>query len=105
VKFLRRDYYFVDYGAAMKSPPTFERTPAYRLAKRTTPKRLAKDALVDHEWHCRWEWEFGGGKQRWEEAAERMRESFFELDKVLSEVMNQRRCELRLLDIRPDIKR
>jgi len=85
-------------------PPGFERTPAYRLAKRTTPKRLAKDALVDHEWHCRWEWEFGGGKQRhaaemaaWVEALKPHMEA---LGNSIHDVLTQRSVEMRLLDIK-----
>ena len=80
---------------------TFQRTPAYRLAKRTTPKRLAKDALVDHEWHCRWEWEFGGGKQRHAAAAEEFRaglkQALIEMDMVLHETLTQHSIEMRLL--------
>lgn len=88
----------------MTRPPGFERTPAYRLAKRTTPKRLAKDARVDAEWRANWEWEFGGGKQRYaaEQAAwiEALKPLMEDLGNSIHDVLTQRSVEMRLLDIK-----
>lgn len=77
----------------MHRPPGFERTPAYRLAKRTTPWRLAKDAKVDAAWRRWWRWEFGGGRQRFQARMEAALGP-------LVEFLTQRSPELRLFDMK-----
>lgn len=83
----------------MIGPQRFERTPAYRLAKRTTPKRLARDARVDREWAHDWEWRWKRGPDG-KTRAERFQE-FMEplLDKHLLAHLRECSVELRLFDI------